>query len=199
LGRIRVLLVEDFEPWRHFLVSALRKQPELEVIGKVSDGLDALRKSQELKPDLILLDIGLPTLNGIEAARQMRVQHAKSKILFVSENRSLDIAEEALSSGGNGYLVKSDAVSELFPAIEAVLQGKHFVSASLGRQSSRLHVSTSPTIRTLHRRGSGCSLVAMPFYRGAFFFDRKIRITSTTTARTPATTRITVTLSMVPF
>jgi len=69
----------------------------------------------------------------------MCAQPAKSKILFVSENRSPDIAEEALSSGGSGYLVKSDAASELFPAIEAVLQGKQFVSTSLGG-----HVLTQP-------------------------------------------------------
>jgi DNA-binding NarL/FixJ family response regulator len=125
-------LVEDYEPWRYFLVSALREQPELEVVGEASDSLEAVRKSQELKPDLILLDIGLPTLNGIEAARQMRLQDTRPKILFVSENRSPDIAEEALSSGGSGYLVKSDAARELFPAIMAVLQGKQFVSASLG-------------------------------------------------------------------
>ena len=95
------------------------------------DGLEAAQKVQELQPDLILLDIGLPKLNGIEAARQIRKLSPASKILFVSENRSRDIAEEALSTGAGGYVVKSDAATELLPAVEAILRGKRFVSTSL--------------------------------------------------------------------
>jgi DNA-binding NarL/FixJ family response regulator len=82
-------------------------------------------------PPEILLDIGLPTLNGIEAARRIRERAPTSKILSVSENRSPDTAEAALSTGAGGYLVKSDAASELLPAVRAVLEGKRFVSGSL--------------------------------------------------------------------
>jgi DNA-binding NarL/FixJ family response regulator len=128
---IRVLVVDDYEPWRRFFSTALQKQPELQVIGEVSDGLEAVQQAQQLQPDLILLDIGLPSLNGIEAARKIRELSPTSKILFVSENRSVDIAEEALSTGAGGYVVKSDAASELLPAVDAVLKGKRFVSASL--------------------------------------------------------------------
>jgi CheY-like chemotaxis protein len=95
------------------------------------DGLEAVQKAQQLQPDLILLDIGLPALNGIEAARRIRELSPKSKILFLSENRSWDIAEEALRTGAGGYVVKSDAAGELLPAVEAVLKGKRFVSAIL--------------------------------------------------------------------
>jgi CheY-like chemotaxis protein len=97
----------------------------------VSDGLDAVQKADELQPDLILLDIGLPTLNGIEVARRIREVSPASKILFVSEDRSADIVEEALSTGAGGYVVKSDAARELLPAVNAVLEGERFVSASL--------------------------------------------------------------------
>ena len=128
---IRVLIVDDYEPWRRFCLTALQKQPELEVIGEVSDGLEAVQKAQELQPDLILMDIGLPTLNGIEAARRVRELSPTSRILFVSENRSPDIAQEALGTGAGGYVVKSDARSELLPAVKAVLEGKRFISASL--------------------------------------------------------------------
>src|SRR5215469_1770925 len=127
----RVLVVDDYEPWRRFFSTTLEKEPELQVIGQVSDGLEAVCQAQQLQPDLILLDIGLPTLNGIEAACRIRDVFPTSKILFVSENRSLDIVEKALSTGAGGYVVKSDAGSELLPAVEAVLQGKRFVSASL--------------------------------------------------------------------
>ena len=124
-------MVDDYEPWRRFVSTTLREQPELEVVGNVSDGLEAVQQAERLQPDIILLDIGLPTLNGIEAARRIQVVSPTSKILFVSENRSPDIAEEALSTGAGGYVVKSDAGSELLPAVKAVLEGKRFISASL--------------------------------------------------------------------
>ena len=128
---IRVLVVDDYEPWRQFACTTLLKQPDLEIIGEVSDGLEAVQQAKELQPDLILLDIGLPTLNGIEAARRIREVSSASKILFVSENRSADMVEAALSNGAGGYVVKSDAAGELLPAIKAVLEGKRFISASL--------------------------------------------------------------------
>jgi CheY-like chemotaxis protein len=97
----------------------------------VADGSEAVQKARELQPDLILLDIGLPSLNGIEAARRIRSVSPNSKILFVSENHSSDVIEEALRTGALGYVVKSDAASDLLLAVEAVLQGKRFVSASV--------------------------------------------------------------------
>ena len=131
----RVLVVDDYEAWRRFICNALRERAELQVVGEASDGAEAIRLAQELKPDLILLDIGLPTLNGIEAARQIRDLSPDSWILFVSEQRSWDIAEAALRAGGNGYVFKTDAKRDLLPAVEAVLQGKRFISAGLGQHS----------------------------------------------------------------
>ena len=127
----RILVVDDYEPWRRFVSTTLQKRPKLQVVDEALDGLEAVQKAEQLQPDLILLNIGLPTLNGIQAARRIRELSAKSKILFLSENRSGDIAEEALRTGASGYVVKSDAPGELLPAVEAVLQGKQFVSASL--------------------------------------------------------------------
>jgi DNA-binding NarL/FixJ family response regulator len=126
-----ILVVDDYESWRRFVSTTLQKQPTLQIIGEAVNGLEAVQKAQQLQPDLILLDIGLPTLNGIEAARRIRELSPKSKILFLSENRSWDIAEEALRTGAGGYVVKSDAAGELLPAVNAVLGGKRFVSASL--------------------------------------------------------------------
>ena len=124
------------------------KQPELQIIGEVSDGPEAVQQAKELQPELILLDIGLPTLNGIEVARQIREVSPASKILFVSENRSPDMAEGALSNGAGGYVVKSDAAAELLPAIKAVLEGKRFISASLAGHF--LVATTLNTIQTIH-------------------------------------------------
>lgn len=128
---VRILVVDDYKPWHDFVSTTLRSQPELQIIGRVSDGLEAVQQAQQLQPDLILLDIGLPTLNGIEAARRIQELSPTSKILFVSENRSADMAEEALRTGARGYVVKSEAAGELLPAVKAVLEGKRFISASL--------------------------------------------------------------------
>ena len=127
--RIRILIVDDFEPWRRMLVSLIHKKEGLTVIAEASDGLEGVQKAKELQPDLVLLDIGLPRLNGIEAARQIRAVSPASKILMVSEDRSVETARTALESGALGYVVKSDG--ELLSGVKAVLEGKRFISASL--------------------------------------------------------------------
>jgi DNA-binding NarL/FixJ family response regulator len=109
----------------------VQKQPGWHVVCEVSDGLEAVQKAEELKPDLILLDVGLPKLNGIEAARQIRKLAPNSKILFLSGLDSPDIAGGASNTGASGYVVKSDAGNELLSAVEAILQGKRFVSSGL--------------------------------------------------------------------
>ena len=101
------------------------------VVVEAADGLAGLWKAQELQPDLVILDIGLPKLNGIEVARRILKSAPGTKIVFVSEQRSSDIVEEALRTGARGYVVKSDAGRDLLSAVRAVLGGKRFVSASL--------------------------------------------------------------------
>jgi DNA-binding NarL/FixJ family response regulator len=128
--RFRVLVADDFEPWRDYACSALKKYDSAFSVHQTSDGLETVLKAHDLQPDLILLDISLPKMHGIEAARQIRVQCPKAKILFVSEDRSLDVVREALNTGAQGYVVKSDGV-ELLAAVEAVRQGRFFVSKSL--------------------------------------------------------------------
>lgn len=144
---VRILVVDDYAPWHDFVLTKLLNQPQLHIIGRVYDGLEAVRQAQAQQPDLILLDIGLPTLNGIEAARQIHQLSPLSKILFVSENRSADIAEEALRTGAGGYVVKSEAASDLLPAVRAVLAGKRFISASLAGHF--LVATTMTTVQTL--------------------------------------------------
>jgi len=99
----------------------------LRVIGVASDGLEAVQKAEELQPDIIVLDIGLPSLNGIEVARQIRKLSPKSKILFVSQESSADVVQGALGTGAQGYVVKSDARRELLEGVNAVLRGEQFV------------------------------------------------------------------------
>jgi len=95
----------------------------------VSDGLEAVQKAVELKPDLILLDIALPSLNGIEAARRIRTLAPESKIIFLSQESSPDVVQEAFSLGAQGYIVKAKAGSELLDAVDAVISGKKFIGS----------------------------------------------------------------------
>jgi DNA-binding NarL/FixJ family response regulator len=125
---VRVLVVDDYEPFRRLICSTLQKRPELQVIAEASDGLEAVQRAQELNPDLILLDIGLPKLNGIDASHRMSRIVPAAKIILVTQNNDAETVQAALSNGASGYVLKLDANSELLPAVDAVLQGDVFIS-----------------------------------------------------------------------
>lgn len=135
----RILIVDDLEAFRRFVNSALRGRTGFQVV-EASDGLAAIQKAEELKPDLIVLDIGLTSLNGLEVARHIREFDPSARILFLSQESSDDVIHEALALGAMGYVHKSSAQRDLLPAIEAVLKGKQFVSKSL-KFGERLNAS----------------------------------------------------------
>jgi DNA-binding NarL/FixJ family response regulator len=128
---VRILLVEDFEYWRRSICGLLTRRPELQVVGEATDGFEAVQETKDLKPDLVLLDIGLPNLNGIEAASRICEIAPGTKILFVTQEDDADVARVALNGLAQGYVLKAEAGSELLPAIEAVLAGSKFVSQGL--------------------------------------------------------------------
>jgi DNA-binding NarL/FixJ family response regulator len=118
---VRILIAEDFLPYRQLVCSMLARRGDLRIVEEVSDGLEAVQKAVELKPDLILLDIGLPTMNGIEAARRIRAQVPESKIIFSSQECSADVIQEALSTGAGGYVLKAQAGRQLLATIDAAI------------------------------------------------------------------------------
>ena len=122
----RVLIVEDHETFRRFTCSMLGEIAELQIVGEAADGLEAVHKAEELRPDLIVLDMGLPKLNGMEAARRIRKLSPNSKILMMSQESSADVVQTALREGAKGYVVKMDAGSELLRAVNAVIRGEPF-------------------------------------------------------------------------
>ena len=123
---VRLLVVDDYEPFRRFVRSTLGKRPEWQIVGEAADGLEAVQKAEELQPDVIVLDVNLPTLNGIEAGRRILKLCPECKILFVSQVSSADVVQEALSLGALGYLVKTRAGVDLIAAVDAVRQGLRF-------------------------------------------------------------------------
>jgi DNA-binding NarL/FixJ family response regulator len=155
LPLIRILIVDDFEKWRRQIHSLLQGRPTWQIIAEASDGSEAVEKAEELKPDLIVLDVGLPNLSGIEAARQIRKRSPNSEIIFLSQNSELDVVRAALGTGALGYVRKTDAGRELLPAMDAVLRGKQFVSSSLKghefTEDLKGHkFSASPGVETPH-------------------------------------------------
>lgn len=128
---VGVLVVDDYEPFRRFVCSTLAGRQHLKIVGEASDGLEAVHEAEELKPDLVVLDIGLPTLDGIEVARRIRKLCPECKILFMSQGSSVDVAQEAFNLGALGYVVKAHAGSELLIAVETVCQGGRFISRGL--------------------------------------------------------------------
>ncbi len=131
MSTVRVLIVDDFDPWREFVIQHLKQQPQMRILHCASDGFEGVQMAEEFQPDLILMDIGLPKLNGIEAARQIRQRVPKAKIVFASSDSDPDVVRAAFLAGGLGYVLKSDAAGALLSGIESVLLGRQFVSPSL--------------------------------------------------------------------
>jgi DNA-binding NarL/FixJ family response regulator len=128
---IRILVVDHFEPSRQRICSILQTQAELCVVAEIADGLEAVQKAQDLKPDVILLDIGLPTLNGLQAAKRIRQVAPGAKIIFLTQISENTIVRAALSTGAQGYVLKTHAESDLFTAVAGVLRGDNFVGSGI--------------------------------------------------------------------
>lgn len=121
MGPVRILIVDDSEIWRRSVHLLLTEDDNLEVVSEASDGLEAVQKCKQLQPDLVLLDIDLPTMNGFEVARRLSELSPSTKILFLSSYQSPDIMNEALKIG-SGYVVKVDAARDLLPLIRTMIE-----------------------------------------------------------------------------
>jgi len=130
LSTIRALVVDDYEPWMNFVSAVLSTSPRFQVVGQAANGLTALQKVVELKPDLVVLDIGLPDISGIEVAQRIMELSPDVRILFLTENTAPEIVRAALLTGARAYVVKSLASRELMPALDALLLDCYFVSAA---------------------------------------------------------------------
>jgi DNA-binding NarL/FixJ family response regulator len=117
---LRVLVVDDSQVVRRGICQILQSQADIEVICEAADGADAVRKALEHKPDIVLLDITMPVMNGFEAARRIKHELPSALILMVSQFDSAPFAREAVAAGASGYVVKSNAASDLIPALRKI-------------------------------------------------------------------------------
>jgi len=128
MTEVRILVVDDFAPFRSYVCRLLEGRSEWRIIGEAGDGDTALRMATELRPDLILLDIGLPRLNGIEVAEQLATAVPSCRIVLVTSNCALDVVQKAFEIGAMAYVLKWNADRDLLPAIAAAIEGKRFMS-----------------------------------------------------------------------
>lgn len=128
---LTVLVADDNESFRHAVALILAELPELKFIAEAADGAEAVKKASELKPDLILLDVGLPIVDGVEAAAKIRTVAPDAKLLFLTQHESRDFVEAAMRAGAAGYVLKMDVGSELLQASLAVLRGEQYLSSGI--------------------------------------------------------------------
>jgi len=141
MTRPRVLIADDHA----ILLDAFRKllEPQYDVVGTVTDGQALVKAAEALKPDVILADISMPKLNGLDAAERLRARMPNAKLLFLTVSEDPDVAAEAIRRGAAGYLLKKSASAELFEALRAVLRGRTYVTPAIAREPIAVFVSTA--------------------------------------------------------
>ena len=128
---LRILVADSFEPWRRYVSSVLEQDQSLLIVGVASDGLEAVQKAIELAPDLVLLSVALPKLNGIETVKKISQAAPGVKLLFATQMVDADVMAEALRNGAHGYIWKMDAQRELLHAIRAIRAGEKFIGSGI--------------------------------------------------------------------
>ncbi|HEY2459432.1 MAG TPA: response regulator transcription factor [Candidatus Acidoferrum sp.] len=125
MDRLRILIADDHEIFRRGLRSLLESHADFEIIGEAVNGQDALEKTRQLSPDVVILDITMPILNGLDAARAMRKESLPAQILILSQYESRDMRPRALEAGAKDYVSKSDVARDLVAAIDRIVRPQH--------------------------------------------------------------------------
>lgn len=129
---LQVLTVDDSPCWRMYILKTLAAESDLKIVGHAVDGFEAVQKASELRPDVVVMDLSLPGINGLDATRRIRMVSPDSKVLFFSGHAARDLVAAAFEAGGSGYILKSDAAFDLVPGIRAIWENRQYVSRSLG-------------------------------------------------------------------
>ena len=145
LGKLRIVVADDHTLMRSGLVSLLKAMNDVEVVGEAGDGREALRLVKELQPDIVVMDISMPELNGLDAAERVKQHAEKTKVIILSMHANEEYVAQALKAGASGYLLKDAAINELQMAVQAVAQGQFFLSPSISRQVVDSYLHGGPT------------------------------------------------------
>ncbi len=143
---IRVFIADDHEIMREGMCALLRRRPDVEVVGQAADGRQAVRLVKELAPDVVIMDIGMPNLNGIEATRQMVAENPKLKVMALSTHSDGAIVAKMLRAGASGYMLKDSAFAELMTGIDAMARGNTYLCTKIARVifSDYVNMLTNP-------------------------------------------------------
>lgn len=152
MGVFRILVVDDHEVVRKGLISLLQSQPDWQVCGEAADGREAVEKAQQLKPDVVILDIGMPSLNGLEATRQILKTNPQARVLILTLHDSDQVVREVLNAGARGFLLKSDAARDLVAAVEALRRDKTYFTSKVATMVLEGYLKGTPgTVATTNR------------------------------------------------
>jgi len=168
-SRLRVLVVEDHEPIRRVICELLQERADLLIVGEAADGLDAIRQAEALRPDVVMLDIGLPRLSGIEVAGRLRAKVPDAKLMFVTNESSLEVVEQAFRRGAHGYVYKPRVQRDILPVLDAIIRGGRFVSGGLER------VAQGDSLAAHHHDVVFCSSDAVLIDAFSRFIDGELR------------------------
>lgn len=150
-GFHRVLVVEDHAAFRGIVCELLQESPSVRIVGEAADGLEAVHQAATLRPDVVVLDMNLPSLNGFEVARRIRAAVPHAKVLFLTVETSLEVVEQAFRSGAHGYVYKPRAQRDMLAALDAITHGARFVNGGLER------VADGDSLASHHHRAAFCS------------------------------------------
>jgi DNA-binding NarL/FixJ family response regulator len=131
MSEIRILAVDDYAPLQRFISEMFEREKDLKIVAMASGGWEAVQIAKALHPDVILMDVSLPEMNGIEATERVREVSPESRVLFLSEHMGRDVIAGAFAAGGMGYVLKSDLLHDLIPGVRAILRGERYLSRSL--------------------------------------------------------------------
>jgi DNA-binding NarL/FixJ family response regulator len=152
MGVFRILVADDHEVVRKGLISLLQSQPDWQVCGEAADGREAVEKAQQLKPDVVILDIGMPSLNGLEATRQILKINPQARVLILTLHDSDQVVREVLNAGARGFLLKSDAARDLVAAVEALRRDKTYFTSKVATMVLEGYLKGTPgTVATTSR------------------------------------------------
>lgn len=153
MAAFRILIADDHEVVRKGLVALLQQQPDWQVCGEATDGREAVDKAQQLQPDVVILDIGMPSLNGLEATRQILKTNPLARILILTLHDSDQVVRDVLNAGARGFLLKSDAARDLVAAVEALRRDKTYLTSKVASMvlEGYLKGSTAPTLAPVSR------------------------------------------------